>query len=172
MIPWPVDVLLGVLLLVLEAGAALRYVVKVALAQWHWSTGGLPRSKDPTPAPVVAVVPVALPAALGAGLLWAGLPVSAGIQFAVPGVLVLLLAILMWKGAAKKRRDERDRAAAAARDSAMDGPPPGSIVVPLRWDPDERRYSATLEGFPFRPGSPGGSAGDAPDEGSALPTDQ
>ncbi|WP_395297432.1 hypothetical protein ACF9IK_31305 [Kitasatospora hibisci] len=149
MIPWPVDILLGVLLLVLETGAALRYVVNAAFDQWRRSKGGQPRSKEPGPA--LVVVPVVLPPALGAGLWWLGLPVSAGIQFAVPGVLVLLLAILAVIGAAKKRRDERDLEAAAGRDRSSDVPPPGSIVVPFRWDPDEQRYTATLEGFPCPP---------------------
>ncbi|MCG6495520.1 hypothetical protein MCM47_14505 [Kitasatospora sp. A2-31] len=166
------DVLLGVLLLVLETGAALRCVLNIAFDQWQRSKGGRPGSKERGPA--LVVVPVVLPPALGAGLWWVGLPVSAGIQFAVPGVLVLLLAVLAVTGTAKKRRDKRDREAAAAeRDRGLDIPPPGSIVVPFRWDPEAQRYTASLEGFPFGPPlRPGGFDGDRPDEGSALPPDQ
>ncbi|MFJ8623862.1 hypothetical protein ACIRD3_13585 [Kitasatospora sp. NPDC093550] len=98
---WPLDTLAGVVILALEAGATFLYGLHVGLRGWAGRD-----TEDENR--VFVVVAVVVTATFGAGLRWAGLPVSGWIQFAVTGTILLLVLLQSvigpWIAARRHRR--------------------------------------------------------------------
>ncbi|SOB80751.1 hypothetical protein [Streptomyces sp. 1331.2] len=123
---WPLDALAGLVTLALEGGAVFLYGLVSGLKHWAgWRTEDADR--------LAKALMVAVPAGLGAGFRWAGLPVSAWIQFAAAGAVVLVLLADLLAGplaaAWRRRRPSRPRARTGRGADRPPTPPPGAVAA-------------------------------------------
>jgi hypothetical protein len=156
MVFWPIDLVVGLVVLAAEVAALFLRFLAIGLKQW--ASGGPSRKAPSWRAYVRELLIVGgsavVASGIGVGFLQLGFSISASLQLIVGGVLALLLLAGAVIQSSRQLRPRRFNATTARHRGPWERQTGSRTVVPLHWDADRHTYWGSLNGG-LPPGLPG-----------------